>query len=242
MTPSADGTCKFPAGYAGNGSLTWYLFSQGSTEVNCSYSIIGTNPDRVQFVPHGGGQYFAAMNTADYSTAAMCGACVEISRDTGSTVLATVVDQCPTATNPKCTAGHLDLSQAAFRQVGSETEGFLGTGNGGISGVISWRYVPCDTQGNLVIRLKEPTNRYWNEFLVENHRNPIAKFELLAGNQWLSGVRTAYNYWSVNDGKLGLPKTIRITDLHGAVVEATLDYPPSGASTVELSAQFPVCH
>jgi expansin (peptidoglycan-binding protein) len=241
VTPSPDGTCKFPAGYTESGSLTWYLFSQGSTEVNCSYPILGTNPDVVEFVPYGSGQYFAAINTADYAAAAMCGACVEVTRDTGNAVRATVVDQCPVATNPKCTAGHLDLSKAAFLQLGVESEGYLGKGNGAAAGIISWRYVPCDTPGNLVIRLKEPNNRYWNEFLVENHRNPIAKFELLAGTEWLAGVRTSYNYWSVNNGKVGLPKSIRITDIHGSVVEATIDYPPSGLSTLELNAQFPTC-
>src|SRR5690606_41555996 len=57
--------------------------------------IVGRNPDIVGHVPFNGGQYFAAMNTADYNAAAMCGACVEVSRDDGRKVQAMVVDQCP---------------------------------------------------------------------------------------------------------------------------------------------------
>lgn len=241
VTASADGMCKFPTSYAGNGSLTWYLFAQGSKAVNCSYAITGNNPDTVEFVTYGAGQYFAALNTADYSTASMCGACVEVTRDGGRTVTATVVDQCPVGSNPKCKAGHLDLSKAAFLQVGSEGEGYLGTGNGGAAGAISWKYVPCNVQGNVFVRFKEPANKFWNELLVENHRNPIERFEILAGTAWLQGTRQLYNYWNWGN-TLGLPKQIRITDIHGAVIEANLGYPTDGTGRVELAAQFPTCN
>ena len=39
-------------------------------------------------------------------------------------------------------------------------------------GSISWRYVPCENNGNVHFRLKEPSNQAWNQLLVENHRFP----------------------------------------------------------------------
>src|SRR5262249_48964535 len=144
--PKADATgaapmCRsLPAGYA-DGSVTWYTLDQGSQAVNCSYDVLRRNPDAVAHVPFGGGAYFAAMNTQDYATAATCGACVEVTRDGTRKVSVMVVDQCPVASNPKCTAGHIDLSQEAFKQIGTVQEGYLGTSHGGAVGHISWRYI-----------------------------------------------------------------------------------------------------
>jgi expansin (peptidoglycan-binding protein) len=236
-----DGACHFPTSYDGTGSLTWYLFSQGSTEVNCSYAITGRNPDTVEYVATGAGQYFAAMNTADYNGAAMCGACVEVTRAGVATVTATVVDQCPTASNPKCIPGHLDLSQNSFLQLGTTAEGYLGAGNGGAVGTISWRFVPCPSVGNVSIRLKAPQNKNWNEFLVENHRTPIAKFEALVDGVYVAAIRQTYNFFNVNNGQVKLPLQVRITDINGAVIEATLPFPPNAEPRIDLGQQFPTC-
>ena len=120
------GQCPESWGEHNDGSLTWYTFSQGTAnigDVNCSFGI-QQNPDRVNHVVTGDGQYFGAMNTTDYNMAAACGACVEVSRqDTGQKVVITIVDQCPVATNNKCVSGHIDLSQAAFSQIGNVGDG-----------------------------------------------------------------------------------------------------------------------
>src|SRR5690606_28323780 len=92
----------------GKGSLTYYSFDQGPTsELNCGFPVAGQNPDRVSGIATGNGTYFAAMHTADYATAAACGACVEVTRGSRK-VVATIVDQCPSDSNSKCDAGHLD--------------------------------------------------------------------------------------------------------------------------------------
>lgn len=240
LTPPPDSTCHFPARYDGNASTTWYLFSQGSAEVNCSYAITSRGPDGVEFAP-GNGQYFVAMNTADYSGSAMCGACVEVVRDNGKSVQGMVVDQCPIASNPKCTAGHLDLSKNAFLQIGTEVEGYLGSGNGASTGTLSFRYMPCPSVGSVQVKLKEPNNKYWNEYLVENHRTPIAKFEAQTQAGFVAGVRQPYNYFSVNGGYFKLPMVIRITDINGAVIEATFPAALDGAGRIDLGQQFPAC-
>ncbi|WP_437277401.1 expansin EXLX1 family cellulose-binding protein [Sorangium sp. So ce375] len=233
-------SCDYPAEYA-NGSVTFYTLDMGSTEVNCSYPIVGRNPDVVGHVPFGGGQYFAAMNTADYNAAAMCGACVEVSRDDGrKKVQAMVVDQCPIGTNPKCTAGHIDLSKNAFLQIGEEREGYLGTTHGGAAGKISWRYIPCPTTGAVSFRLKEPTNKNWNQILVEGHAHPIEKLEVEINGTWKTATREPYNYFVVGDGNMGnAPYHVRATDINGSIVEAKLELK---AGNQPASAQFPACN
>ncbi|WP_437754480.1 expansin EXLX1 family cellulose-binding protein [Sorangium sp. So ce1389] len=234
----ASASCSYPAEYE-DGSVTFYTLDMGSTEVNCSYQITGRNPDIVAHVPFGGGQYFAAMNTADYNSAAMCGACVEVTRDNGKSVQAMVVDQCPIATNPKCTAGHIDLSKNAFLQIGEEREGYLGTTHGGAGGKISWRYIPCPTNGPITFRLKDPTNRYWNEIIVEGHAHPIEKLEVEINGTWQTATRQSYNYFVVGDGNMGAaPYHVRVTDINGSTLEAMLDLK---AGDQPASAQLPAC-
>ncbi len=223
LTP---GTCKADLGGASNGSVTYYTFAMGTTLVNCSYATHVGSPDTVDFVATNSGQYFAAINTSDYNTAATCGACIEVTRDGNRKVTVTVVDQCPIATNPKCKAGHLDLSRAAFQQIGNTgNEGYLGTGNGGDVGSISWKYVPCTPNGNVHLKLKEPTNQFWNEVLVENASYAINKVEVLVNGAWVNAVRGAHNYWQPPEGIFGnvLPYRVRVTDINGTVLETTVD-------------------
>ncbi|WP_437562289.1 expansin EXLX1 family cellulose-binding protein [Sorangium sp. So ce542] len=234
----SGGSCSMPLpSYEnGNGSATWYTLGSGA--VNCSFPVLGSNPDRVAHVATGGGRYFAALNTADYDTAAACGACVEVSRDDGRKVVATVVDQCPTGSNPKCTAGHIDLSKDAFLQIGSAEEGYLGTGNGGAKGKISWRFVSCPVEGNLSISLKEQ-NAWWNEFRVQGHRNPIARVQVQLDGAWKEATRRDYNYWRVGDGNMKPgPWRVRVIDVLDEVIETTVQ-----VSTAEqtASAQFSTC-
>ncbi|WP_437778159.1 expansin EXLX1 family cellulose-binding protein [Sorangium sp. So ce1097] len=232
-------SCDYPAAYE-NGSITFYTLDMGSIEVNCSYQIMGRNPDVVAHVPFGGGQYFAAMNTADYNDAAMCGACVEVSRDDGRKVQAMVVDQCPIDTNPKCVRGHIDLSKNAFLQIGEEREGYLGTTNGGAAGKISWKYIPCPTTGPVSFRLKDATNRYWNEIVVEGHAHPIEKLEVEISGTWQTATRQSYNYFVVGDGDMGQPPYhVRATDINGSTVEAMLDLK---AGAQPAGGQLPACN
>jgi expansin (peptidoglycan-binding protein) len=231
--------CKaLPADYA-DGSVTWYTLDQGSQAVNCSYDIVRRNPDVVAHVPFGSGTYFAAMNTQDYATAATCGACVEVTRDGSRKVSVMVVDQCPVGSNPKCTAGHIDLSQEAFKQIGTVDEGYLGTSHGGAKGHISWRYIPCPTTENVSFRLKDASNANWNQILVQGHRNPIAKVEVNVGGSWQSATRQSYNYWQAGNGSMGsAPYRVRATDINGATLEARLELRGGDQSA---STQFPEC-
>ncbi len=209
-----------------DGSITWYTFDQGTAaigDINCSFGI-AEHPDRVGGITTGtidsfGGTHFAAINTTDYEDAATCGACVEVERvDTGAKVTATVVDQCPVGTNPKCVSGHLDLSKAAFLELATEITGYVGQRAG--VGTIHWKYVPCPVEGGVTVRLKEPSNAYWNELVVENTRYPVARVEVFVGGEWVDATRTDYNFWTPPSGVLGgAPYLARVIDINGSSVE-----------------------
>ena len=184
-------------------------------------------------VSTGNGEYIVAMGPTDYGNSATCGACVEVTRDDGQSVTVTVADQCP-----ECQAGHIDLSRAAFLQIGTESEGYLGTTNGGAVGIISWRYVPCPVQGNVIITLKEPSNQGWNEFMVQNSRLPIVSFEANWSGSWVTGTRQTYNYFNVG-GSLSFPLQVRLTDINGNVIEGTLQ---ANQADQDLGVQFPSCN
>ncbi|MGC4068565.1 MAG: expansin EXLX1 family cellulose-binding protein [Polyangiaceae bacterium] len=233
---TSSGTCKFPSAHNGNGSVTWYQLSQGTATVNCSYP---THPssETVDYVVNNG-QYFAAMNTSEYATAAACGACVQVTRDGGTSITVMIADQCPVGSNPKCKAGHIDLAKPAFLQLGTESEGYLGTGNGGVAGSISWKYVVCPVTGNVKVHLKEPSNTGWNEFLVANHRTPVSKFEAQINGSWVTGTRKEYNYFNVGS-TVSFPLSVRLTDINGAVITGTVQ---AGTAVQDLGSQFPTCN
>ncbi|MBN1608151.1 MAG: hypothetical protein JW940_16075 [Polyangiaceae bacterium] len=209
-----------------NGSATYY---DPEKEVNCSYPVNGSN---VEHVYTGDGAFTVAMGPSEYGGSAICGACIEVTRDDTATVTVTATDQCP-----GCQPGHIDLSRAAFLEIGTITEGYLGTNNGGAFGLLSWRYVPCPVQGNIIIALKDPPNDGWNEFMVENTRLPVAKLEAKWESTWVTGTRQTYNYFNVGE-QLWFPVRIRVTSVAGDVVDGLI---MSGKAEQELDGQFPAC-
>jgi expansin len=209
------------SGYA-DGSITAYTLD-GITGVNCSFDILAHDPDQIAHTATGGGLDFAAINTADYAAAATCGACVEVDRDDGRSVLVTIVDQCVAAYNPECTAGHLELSKHAFDQVASsDTETNVGStlggtggtgGTSGTSGKISWKYVGCPTTETVQLKVKEAGNTSWNAVLVEASKSPIKSVSI--GGQ--PAARQDYNYWLPPGGVMG-DGSVVITDVNGATI------------------------
>jgi expansin len=209
-----------------NGSATFY---DPSKEVNCSFPMDGSN---VEHVSTGDGAFIVAMGPSEYGGSAACGACLEVTRDNGAKVVVTVSDSCP-----GCQAGHIDLSRAAFMEIGTEQEGYLGTTNGGAVGLISWKYVPCPVEGNVLIALKEPGYDSWNEFMVENTRMPVTKLEVNWSGEWIEGTRQTYNYFNVG-ATLSFPLRVRVTDVAGNQVDGMI---LGVGPEEELDGQFPAC-
>jgi expansin (peptidoglycan-binding protein) len=204
------------------GSVTFYTLAQGSNGVvHCSYVVSTQNPDTIAHIPTGNGQYFAAINTGDYNGAHTCGACVEVTRDGSRRVVATVVDECPSGSNPKCVRGHVDLSLNAFLQLGTQAEGFLGTGNNlqpqrANVGQISWRYVPCPVTGNVFARIK-PGNQ--NEIFFENLIAPIKSVTM---NGQTSNTLQTYNGWNFGGTNIPAGASFTVTDIDNSMISFSL--------------------
>lgn len=222
-TPGTLACVKPGPEYTNNtGSVTFYTLSQGSNGVvHCSYEVTGQNPDVIAHIPTGAGQYFAAMNTADYNGAHTCGACVEVTRDGSRKVVATVVDECPIGSNNKCVRGHINLSMNAFLQIGTAVEGFLGTGNTlqptrANVGSISWRYVPCPVTGNVFARIKQGNQ---NEIFFENLITPIKSVSM---NGQTSNVLQTYNAWNFGNTNITTGASFVVTDIDNSVINFSI--------------------
>jgi len=225
-------TCN-PTGMlsSNNGSATVYWFNQGTysnprqpdEDINCSFGSDGSQTgqgeqDRVNNIEDGA--LFGAINGNQYSDAAACGACVEMSYQ-GRTVKITVADSCLVDNNnPVCQTGHIDLSRGAWNALTNNAQGTIIRG-------VSWRFVPC--AGSVEFQLKEPTNEYWNEFLVLNHAYPVVKAEvLMEDGRWVEAQRSTYNYWHPSEGANGDggdmgTYRVRVTDINGGVIEEQLE-------------------
>lgn len=167
----------------------------------------------------------AAMNAAEYGTAAYCGAYVHVSGPRGE-VTVRIVDVCP-----GCGVGHLDLSQQAFAQIASLAQGRVS---------ITWQVVSPDLTGPIAYHFYAGSNQWWTALQIRNHRNPIAKLEYRkADGQWVSVPRTSYNYFvQTNPGMGPGPYTFRVTDSYGNVLTDS-GIPHVDGGTVNGGGQFP---
>jgi expansin (peptidoglycan-binding protein) len=177
------------------------------------------------FDPSPGDLMVAAMNQADYAGSAACGACITADGPRGS-VTVRIVDRCP-----ECARGDVDFSEQAFAKIASVSAGRV---------AISWRYVPCDVSGPIRYHFKDGSSAFWVGIQVRNHRHAIASVEGRTGTAWRALRRETYNYF-IADGGLGAgPLALRVTDVHGQVVED--DRVALGDDTEAAGGQqLPVC-
>ncbi len=193
-------------------------------------------------VPWPSDDLFAAMATADYSVpspGAPCGKCARVTGPTGLEVVVRVVDQCPIATNPKCVAGHIDLSRAAYAAIVPKTYPYGGEVPN--DKPIPWRYVPCPVSGPIVLHFKDGTNPYWIAVQVRNARHGIAKIRYRSGGGWVDATpRTdALPYFVIAGfGKSSID--LQTVDEHGHMLE-DLAVPVAADTDVSGKAQFPAC-
>jgi expansin (peptidoglycan-binding protein) len=206
--PGPPGSCAAPLESTGEGT-----FYDATGAGNCSFDA---SPDDLMV---------AAMNEADYGTAAWCGGCIEVSGPDG-TVAVRVVDRCP-----GCARGDVDLSREAFARIAPLSAGRV---------PITWREVPCDVSGPIAYHFKDGANAFWTAIQVRNHRYPIARLEAELDGAFVEIPRVQYNYFVQESGLGDGPYALRVTDVHGHVVED---------SGIELgddvtrsgSGQFPTC-
>jgi len=232
---SGPTACNLP-NHSGSGSFTYYWFGQGTAREGngyrtaCGYS--GTENGQTDTVSNiasmspASATYFAAIpGTSGFNSSARCGACVQITGQNGRMIVATIADECPygsdggnsvCANNPN---GHLDLSKAAFDQLGYSVGNPTGT---------NWKFVPCPVTGNVVIRLKTGNP---NELFVEN--------SILAVTGVQGASRTSYGTWHFG-ANLAVGQSVTLTDAAGRTLTVQV------ASTTQnmnqdTGRQFPAC-
>jgi hypothetical protein len=185
----------------------------------------GADSDSVLNIPNPG--FFAAIpgtSSSVFNTVGDCGACVQISNGSNS-LIATIIDECPIDSNPACaTAGHLDLSKAAFDQLGFAT--------GDPSGV-TWTFVPCAIAGDLNIRIKSGNP---NQIYVENEVLPIRSITMNGG----SATQLSYGAWQLPGNAAGA--TLTVTDVDGRSLTVTVPGGASGSEGASTGNEFPACH
>lgn len=166
------------------------------------------------------------MNQTDYAGSAPCGACALVKGHKGE-VTVRIVDRCP-----ECLPGDIDLSPQAFEKIAVLAEGRVD---------ITWTYVECPVQGNIVYHFKEGSNIWWSAVQVRNHRYAIAKLEYLDENgQFKEVPRLEYNYFVEDTGMGEGPYTFRVTDVHGHVLQDT-GIPFAPDTDAPGAGQFPSC-
>ena len=185
-------------------------------------------------------QYFAAIpgnSDQDFNTVGMCGACVELTGQNGSKIIATITDECPktytvngsTRSNQPCIDnfnGHLDLSSPAFSM--------MGFGDNGYPKQTTWKYVKCPVTGNIIVRVRDGNTA---DVFVENTILPIKDVKR-SGN---SADRQLDGAWRVSNNGLGA--TLTITDYSDRSIIVKI--PAAGKldpdTDFDTGVQFPGC-
>jgi expansin (peptidoglycan-binding protein) len=190
-------------------------------------------------MPWPGNDLYGAMATDDYQSSAVCGMCVEVTGPTGMKAVISAVDQCPIATNPKCVAGHIDLSHSAYAAVVPANM----PGEVPNSQPVSWRYVPCDASGPIVYHFKDGTHKDWLAVQIRNSRYGIAKIRWRkagTGNFRDMAARTNDLAYFVADGPGTTTYDFEVTDVNGQVlVDHGVQLVTNGDA--QGHAQFPDC-
>jgi len=175
----------------------------------------------------------AALTSQQFGNADWCGACAEVVGRSGERVRVEIVDQCT-----GCAPGGLDLASGAD----SPYEMLNLPGNPDVcrDGLqpISWKLVPCEASGGIVIHYVAGYNRYTPAVQIRNHRLPIVKLEDYYNGVWNERQRTADNkYFLVTRDGTALPLTLRVTAVDGATITGTFPaFVPD--DNYEASSQF----
>lgn len=202
-----------PGSWTGSGESTFYdAFLQPNA---CGLPL---SPD----------QYVVAVKESVFDGSAVCGRCLRIAGPLGS-IVAKVTDYC---VGPACR--ELDLSPNAFAAIGNPIDGII---------PVSWESVSCDVEGPIAFSFDPGSNAYYAKIQVRNHRYGIAGMDLAeAGMSFVSLLRSSDNAFEfVSSGApIASPLSLRVTDVHGAVIDSSgIAFSP-GASA-DGAEQFSYC-
>ncbi len=204
-----------------SGGATWYQMGSGNLG-HCGFPGYDSNTD-----------LFAALNSGDYGTAEYCGAFARVTnKANGNQVVVQIIDSCPLDSNPICTAGHLDLSHAAFALLDDPVVGVLS---------IEWTLIEAPNPGPLSVQVKDGSNPFWAALQVRDHRHPIATLgarPVGSSDAFTPLERQPYNYFVAANG-LGDQAEVRVTDIFGHEITLTVTITPE--SLTSSGDQLPTC-
>jgi hypothetical protein len=236
---SGSTSCTLPT-HSGNGSFTWYYFGQGTARDGSGYrtacGYYGTESGTADTITNiastspAANTYFVAIPGQNgFDSKGNCGSCVQITGQNGTTLIATVIDECPYGSdggNSACAAnpnGHLDVSKTAFDKLGYT----VGNPNG-----TNWKFVPCPVSGNVKVRVKPSTP---NELFIENVVTAIKSVTMNGSG----GSRTSYGSWHFGNNIPGGAQLV-MTDNANRTLTVTLPNNSAGTDQ-DVGAQFPKC-
>jgi expansin (peptidoglycan-binding protein) len=178
----------------------------------------------------------AALTSQQFGNADWCGACAEVVGRSGTRVRVEIVDQCS-----GCAPGGLDLAAGPDSPyVMLNVPGNPDTCRDGLL-PITWKIVPCETRGGIVVHYVEGYSVYSPAVQIRNHRLPLVRLEEYYLGQWSDIPRTADNKYVLNSRtsptSVGLPLTIRVTAIDGSTITGT--FPSFVAGTnFEATSQY----
>jgi expansin (peptidoglycan-binding protein) len=178
------------------------------------------------FDPSPGDLMIVAIGAADYDRATWCGACLAVSGPRGDVVVR-VVDRCP-----GCKHGDLDLGRQAFEKIAPLSAGRVS---------IAWREVACPVTGPITYQRKAGSNAHWTAIQLRNHRYAIARLWARdPAGAYQPIARGADNYFVAPRGLGPGPYALRVTDVHGQVLDDGA-ISLGDAAARPGAAQLPLC-
>jgi expansin (peptidoglycan-binding protein) len=163
------------------------------------------------FGPLPAGGLYVSLSPPQYANGASCGSYLEVTGPDGR-VQAEVVDLCP-----GCTAGGLDLSEAAFSRVASQGAG---------TAAVSYHLVrdPRPAQP-LEVRVAPSASAAWLALQVLGHGNPLRSVAVAPDRpgshgstrsaRWQPLAPDPDGYWTAPAGAGTGPFLVRVTDVFG---------------------------
>ena len=198
---------------------------QLQTPTGCGFTYSATTATVTYAATNG--SRFALVRDPEFDVINACGRCVEVLSTTDPTrnTVATVVGSC-TSSATICGGNFgLVLSPPALSDV---------VPAGANNGVVTWRYVPCQVQGNVYARLDPTLTRV----VILNHAYGIALVESQdTTGQWIPLQRATDNFWSMIGINLA-NRPLRVTDVNGSVVTGNLT---AAAVDQALTGPLPMC-
>jgi hypothetical protein len=226
---------------SGDGSFTCYTFKQGTANnkpfcgyagSEAAYTGGGTgacqsqnNTAYTDTVPNVGppSDYFMAFPGpgGSFGNGTLCGLCINVTY-AGKTLMGTVVDECPSGSNPLCGVGsnHLDLSASLARDLGIG----VGTVVGNPSNV-TWAAVACPISSNGG-HIVEVFNGSATQVYFQNVVWPVMSVKVNG-----TAATQSNGYWLLPSGS----GPISLTDTYGHTITGTLP----GTNNGSLGIQFP---